>query len=369
MVFAHVLRSDSVFLKLLSNETVHLLFSSLVIHIDLHGNLFRIPVRDQIIHPQIQRRCRGNQHQNRAGKNTDIRQAHGILLHAVDHSGYGDKMLRLIIILLISAQEFQYQNASNRKQPVRSQHHQNRRHEENRDGGHRIFGRDRQIISCRKTGKRHQSEKSLRLWLPLSDLPAAQQFNRVGQMNLPQRVEIAQQEDHAEQQRRPGTCRSGEAPFQRYPGAQEAHKDPEKQLREHNSRHEPGCQRCRRHIHAFQKHDHGNVFLLHAQDIKHAEFLFPALHQKAVGVEQKDHGEDCENSAASRQYGLDCLPAVDLKHMPVSRQRFHDIIHGDRQNTGNHIRQIPGSVICNIFSRHFKIKALSHEYHRPSSGS
>ena len=67
--------------------------------------------------------------------------------------------------------------------------------------------------------------------------------------------------------------------------------------------------------------------LLHAENIVETEFLLSPLHQKAVRIEEKDHGEDQDDSAAKSQNLLENNCADHIVQAGILGEGQHDIVY------------------------------------------
>ena len=77
--------------------------------------------------------------------------------------------------------------------------------------------------------------------------------------------------------------------------------------------------------------------LLHAENIVETEFLLSPLHQKAVRIEEKDHGEDQDDSAAKSQNLLENNCADHIVQAGILGEGQHDIVYCCCDHTGEQI--------------------------------
>ncbi|EGW40015.1 hypothetical protein DOT_2058, partial [Desulfosporosinus sp. OT] len=98
----------------------------------------------------------------------------------------------------------------------------------------------------------------------------------------------------------------------------------------------------------FKPQNFGDMLLLHAQDIKKAEFLFAPFNQKAVGIEEKNHCENSNHIGAQIKDGLHLKAAGHFSQALVLSQENHDVIHHHRAYAGQDVGQIGLGILFQI---------------------
>lgn len=95
----------------------------------------------------------------------------------------------------------------------------------------------------------------------------------------------------------------------------------------------------------------GQVALLHAQDVEDAEFLFPALHQEAVRIEQEDDREQRHHMAPYEHQLAEVTAAYHLFDPRILGQGFDDIVHGHSDDAGEHVGDVRPCVLFHVSCR------------------
>ena len=125
------------------------------------------PRLDDLLAASIQAHGGGNRNQHHGGENADVAQAHGILLHPIEHTGDGDKVPGFVVILLVFPQQLQKYNAAGGEQAIGAQHHQHHCHKEHQQCANGIFDGDGKEISCRQQKNAQNRQNPFGLGLPL----------------------------------------------------------------------------------------------------------------------------------------------------------------------------------------------------------
>ncbi len=303
------------------------------------------------LHPRHQGSRRGNHHQYHGGQDTDICQPHRVLLHPVNHTGHAHKMLRAVIIFFIFPKHLQKGNASRSKQQIGPRDDQEYRHKKQQYGSDGVLGGNGDIIAAPQRSQSPDCQQPVGLWLPLPLTSGPQQPNGVRRTNLPDAVGVNQQKYSQEK----GDC-----------GCYRLRRDEKSQrhLRPHYPDHaqehylvqshpkqqsQPQGNQC--HINGLPAHHPGKMPSLHTQDVEDPEFLFPLLHQEAVGVKQENKSKNRYNPAPKPHGSVQEIPSKHILQPRIQRQGLYDIEHRHRQNAGQHIGNIRFPVLFYIFCR------------------
>ena len=121
-------------------------------------------------------------------------------------------------------------------------------------------------------------------------------------MNLPEAIQIDQEENHAVDHHGVQDA----SPVHPQHMVQILHPDDAaqaqfKQLAQCNAQTKPGSQRYCQQNDRLPEQDTGNVSLAHAQDIIQAEFFLPATNQERIGIKQEDKGKESHDPGAQFQ--------------------------------------------------------------------
>ena len=95
----------------------------------------------------------------------------------------------------------------------------------------------------------------------------------------------------------------------------------------------------------FHSQNAGDMFFLHTQNIVQPQFFFSLLHQKAVGVEQKNDGKECHNHAAHSRKLSGYMSTVDLFQRRVTGKRQQTVKNHNCEGGRQQVGQIGLSVI------------------------
>lgn len=106
----------------------------------------------------------------------------------------------------------------------------------------------------------------------------------------------------------------------------------------------------------FEKQNQCHMALFKPQHTVQAQFFFPALDQKAVGIEQKRYTENCNHNSAEKKDGDRNSAAADLQKAPVHGDGLHDVISGDADNAGEHIGPVGVFVFAKIVQCKFGVE-------------
>ena len=96
----------------------------------------------------VQAHTGGDHHQHRGGQDADVGQAHGVLLHPVEHAGNSDEVLGLVVIVLPLLHGLQEGNGAGGEEAVGTDDHQDHRQEKEHQGFQGRLGGDGNVIPC-----------------------------------------------------------------------------------------------------------------------------------------------------------------------------------------------------------------------------
>ena len=321
---------------------------------DIGDDVARVAVADHLVRAEPERARGRNRDEHHRGEDADVRKADRVLLHAVQHAGYADEVLRLVVIVLVAAQELQNGDAAGRKEQVGAEDDEQHGNEKGEDREPRLLrGEDRQRIAAAEARRAENRHKDLGLRLALADVPALQQLDRLRAPDAENVREVDQKADDAEQEQRLHDAAGGDVKAERHLEADEVRNEQVDQPVEQHAGADAARQDDERGDQRFQTDHTGDVPLVHAEHVVKAEFLFALLHQEAVRVKQEDDGEDHDDDDAEVQHRT-----RGLAHVRVNREGVQDIVDGGGQDAGQHIRHIAAPVLFDVLPRQTHVERV-----------
>lgn len=185
---------------------------------------------------------------------------------------------------------------------------------------------------------------------------AAQKLDGAGKVDLTHGIEQNQAEGDADEKGRVahGSGRDGKRERDRLPhqvGEQKVH-----QLVQQDARRQPQQQADEQHEHRFPENQAGEVAFFHAQNVVQAELLFAPAHEKAVGIEQKDHAENGGNHNAQLEGKGQGTRIIDGDVL----QGTHDVHHGRGEDGGKNIRIVYAAIFADAAEGQPRKESFTH---------
>lgn len=122
-------------------------------------------------------------------------------------------------------------------------------------------------------------------------------------------------------------------------------------------------------LYAFPEQDAGNMPLFHPQNIIKPSLTGTALHQKAIGIKQKDRRKNRQNDRAEKHNHFKMLGAGHLGYCRIGVDRNGIVKTRHGKNTGQDIGNIESAVFADILQGKPAIKAFTHLPHPASASS
>lgn len=106
----------------------------------------------------------------------------------------------------------------------------------------------------------------------------------------------------------------------------------------------------------FEEQHQSDVLFCQSQDVEQTEFPLALFHEKAVGVEEKDHGEQHDDELPEAQHHLQLCPAVAVCHRRSVFQADDQIQHQGAEGAGENEGNRGAAVALQIRYREFCCK-------------
>ena len=132
------------------------------------------------------------------------------------------------------------------------------------------------------------------------------------------------------------------------------------QLGKRHAAKESQRQRQSSHNERFPQQHPAQVSLSHAENVIQAKLLFPAAHQKRIGVEQENQCEQHHNPGAEAQH-LGCgSSARHIVQHTHGSQIMDDVEHHHHAHAGEQIRNIQPLILADAIPRKSGVKSEFH---------
>ena len=277
-------------------------------------------------------------------------------------------MVQLVIEALVLFQQLQKRRNAGEEQQVRAQNHQHHRHKEQQQGREGVLHRQGQVVPRPQQDGPQYRQHPVGLGLLFAHLPAVEQLDGVRQPHLEDVVAHGEQENGGKQHRRPLQRQGGHKEPEGHRGPQQCPQHQEHHPGEEDAQPNAHHQGQRRQHQRFPEDDVGDVPLFHTQNIVQAQLLFPALHHKAVGVEQEQHREQPNDENAQRQHRGHAGTAVHGFLVKAQGQGADGVEHQNGPRGGEQVGYRHSPVVPQIGQGQLPVKApgtLNHETPTP----
>ena len=332
------------------------------------GHVMGIHGRHRIVHPDVHAEAGGEHHQHHGGEDADVGQAHGVLLHPVEHSRYADKVLGLVVVVFLFLQGLEQGNAPGGKQAVGADDHQHHRHEKEHDGVQRGLSGEGNEIPCPNGEDPQKGQELFGLGFLLPHVAPFQQLHRPGQADVKKILGQGQQVDPGKKSSRHpkgrGTYRKAEVNRK----VEQLEQQQDQQLGEQNAQEQPAPDGNEAGVYRLPKQDQGDVTLGHTQDVIQADLLLPALHEKAVGVQQEDHREQAHHHGAHIHDALNVGCPGHVGQVRAPGEKGYVVKHGGGEQAREQVRKDELPVAHQVSGGQLGEKELTHGPHLPRPG-
>ena len=307
-----------------------------------HGevDLARIAAAQGILRPDVQAKRGGHHDEHHRAQDADGRQARAVPLHAVGHGGDGHEMLRRVVKPLVLLQQAAQRHGAGDQQQIGAYDHHHDGHEEPDQRGNRVRDGHGKVIGAAQEQKPEHRAQPVGLRRLFACVLAAQQVDRVGELNLPQGVEVEQREDRREERER-AQDGTGVHAQRQHGGAFEHFQDDElRQLGEKDAARHAARKGDEHREQRFPQQHHGQVALAQAEDVVKPEFALAPPDEEGVRVEEEDDGKHAQHAEAEAQDALHVPPAAQQREGGAGAEERHDVAHHHHAGAGEQIGHI-----------------------------
>ena len=335
------------------------------VQVPAEGDFVRVHAAQGFLGTGVHAHGGGDGHQQHGGQDADVVHALGVLLHAVEHAGNRGEVPGLVVKGLVLPQRLQDDHGGGGEQAVVAHNDQQHRHEEQQERPQGIANGHGNGISRAQEKHPHCRHEAAAVRLRLAHVAAAQQVHGPGQVQYPQVAQNQQQEHPAHDQRRFHHALDADLKPQGDLKLQQPQKAHERQLGKQHPCAQAQHQAAQAQEHGFQDQHMGHLALFHAQDVVQPQFLLPALHDKAVGVDQYAHHHHGQYDGAQLQHEADVVRAAHLGHHVAVGKEADDIEQRRAQGAGQQVGAVEQAVLEQVLHGQAGVKGeLTHGAHR-----
>ena len=148
---------------------------------------------NDVVQPGVQADGAGHRHQHHGGENADVGKAHGVLLHAVEHTGHADEVVGPVIVVFALFQQLQHGDAPGQKQAVGADDNQNDGDEKDADRHYDLGGGQGDVVADAQCEHADDHQQPAGPGLLFAHIAAPEQLDGLGNDDLRQ---IGQQQEH-----------------------------------------------------------------------------------------------------------------------------------------------------------------------------
>ena len=222
-----------------------------------------LPVHD-VLGAQVQGEGAGDHDHHHGGEDADVGQAHGILLHAVEHAGDADEVAGLVVEPLVGPQGLENEDAHGGEEAVGADDDQEHRHEVKGDGLHAVGGTQGDVVAGPQGENSQEGHEPLGPGLPLPHLAAVEELNGFGDPDLVQVGQQGQADEDAEEDSGAGHGVPGDGEAEGHGEAQELVEGQGHQLVEEETGQKAADDPGPAHEQRLEEEHRGDVALAHA---------------------------------------------------------------------------------------------------------